>query len=160
MLGVSLSCKITNINHNLLSFLDECKSMLELKQLHAVVISFGLSQDNPFISKILCFSALSNSGDINYSYRVFSQLSSPTIFSWNTIIRGYSNSKNPIQSLSIFLKMLRLGVAPDYLTYPFLVKASARLLNQETGVSVHAHIIKTGHYPEFFDSHVCCLREN
>jgi len=160
MLGVSLACKITNISHNLLSLLDKCKSILELKQLHAVVISCGLSQDDPFISKILCFSALSNSGDINYSYRVFSQLSSPTIFSWNTIIRGYSNSKNPIQSLSIFLKMLRLGVAPDYLTYPFLVKASARLLNQETGVSVHAHIIKTGHYPEFFDSHVCCLREN
>lgn len=150
MLGVSLSCKITNLNQNLLSLLDKCKSMLELKQLHAVVISFGLSQDDLFISKILCFAALSNPGDINYSYRVFSQLSSPTIFNWNTIIRGYSNSKIPTHSLSILLKMLRLGVAPDYFTYPFLVKASARLLNQETGVSVHAHIIRTGHESDRF----------
>ncbi|WVY98162.1 hypothetical protein V8G54_030313 [Vigna mungo] len=99
MLGVSWSCKITNLNQNLLSLIEKCKSMLELKQLHAVVISFGLSQDEPFISKILWFSALSNSGDINYSYRVFSQLSSPTIFNWNTIIRGYSNSKIPVNSL-------------------------------------------------------------
>jgi len=150
MLGVSWSCKITNLNQNLLSLLEKCKSMLELKQLHAVVISFGLSQDDPFISKILCFSALSNSGDINYSYRVFSQLSIPTIFNWNTIIRGYSNSKTPVNSLSVFLKMLRLGVAPDYFTYPFLVKASARLLNQELGVSVHAHIIQTGHESDRF----------
>ncbi|KAK7280616.1 hypothetical protein RJT34_25681 [Clitoria ternatea] len=149
MLGV-LSCKIASINQTALSLLDKCKSMLELKQLHAVVISFGLSQDDPFISKILCFSALSNSGDIDYSYRVFSQLSTPTIFSWNTIIRGYSSSKNPIRSLFIYIKMMRLGVAPDYLTYPFLVKASARLLNQETGVSVHAHIIKTGHESDRF----------
>ncbi|XP_047179696.1 pentatricopeptide repeat-containing protein At5g08305 isoform X1 [Vigna umbellata] len=150
MFGVSWSCKITNLNQNLLSLIEKCKSMLELKQLHAVVISFGLSQDDPFISKILCFSALSNSGDINYSYRVFSQLSSPTIFNWNTIIRGYSNSKIPVNSLSIFLKMLRLGVAPDYFTYPFLVKASARLLNQEIGVSVHAHIIQSGHESDRF----------
>ncbi|KAK7390793.1 hypothetical protein VNO78_18872 [Psophocarpus tetragonolobus] len=150
MLGVSLLCEITNVNQNLLSLFDKCKSMLELKQLHAVVISIGLSQDDSFISKILCFSALSNLGDIRYAYRVFSQLSSPTIFSWNTIIRGYANSKNPIQSLSTFLKMLRLGVAPDYFTYPFLIKASARLLNQETGVSVHAHIIKTGHESDRF----------
>ncbi|KAK7343317.1 hypothetical protein VNO77_11970 [Canavalia gladiata] len=148
MLSASLS--IANINQTLLSLLDKCKSMLELKQLHALVICFGLSQDDPFLSKILCFSALSNSGDIHYSYKVFSQISSPTIFSWNTIIRGYSNSKNPIHSLSIFLKMLRHGVAPDYLTYPFLVKTSSRLLNQETGVSVHAHIIKTGHESDRF----------
>lgn len=137
-------------SQSLLTLLHECKSMLQLKQLHAFIISFGLSQQDPFISKILCFSALSNSGDIDYAYRVFSQLYSPTIFNWNTIIRGYSNSKTPNRSLSIFPDMLRLGVAPDYLTYPFLVKASARLLNQINGVSVHAHIIKTGHESDTF----------
>ncbi|KAI5401760.1 pentatricopeptide repeat-containing protein At5g08305 [Lathyrus oleraceus] len=150
MLGGSLSCKTANINGTLLYLLGKCRSMLELKKLHAIGISFGLSHEDSFIYKILSFSALSNSGDIDYSYRVFSQLSSPTIFSWNTIIRGYSNSNNPIRSLFIFLKMLRHGVAPDYLTYPFLVKASARLSKQESGVSVHAQIIKTGHESDRF----------
>ncbi|XP_058774924.1 pentatricopeptide repeat-containing protein At5g08305-like isoform X2 [Vicia villosa] len=150
MLGGSLSCKTADINGTLLNLLGNCKSMLELKKLHAIGISFGLSHEDSFMYKILSFSALSNSGDIDYSYRVFSQLSSPTIFSWNTIIRGYSNSKNPIHSLFIYLKMLRHGVAPDYLTYPFLVKASARLSKQESGVSVHAQIIKTGHESDRF----------
>lgn len=150
MPGVSLSCETANLSQTLLSLLGKCKSMLELKKLHAMVISFGLSQEDPYVSKILNFSALSNLGDIDYSYRVFSQLHNPPIFSWSIIIRGYSNSKNPIHSLSIFLKMLRHGVAPDYLTYPFLVKAAARLSNQESGVSVHAHIIKTGHESDRF----------
>ncbi|KAE9589252.1 hypothetical protein Lal_00000153 [Lupinus albus] len=150
MVGVLSSSNFANRTQVLLTFLDKCKSMLELKQLHAVVISLGLSQDRIFISKILYFSALSHSRDIVYSHKVFSHLSTPTIFSWNTIIRGYSCSKNPNRSLSIFLDMLRLGVAPDYLTYPFLVKASARLLNQQMGVSVHAHLIKTGHESDAF----------
>lgn len=152
MLGLSsVSCKNANLNQTVLfSLLTKCKSMLELKQLHAVLICFGLSQDDPFISKVLSFSALSNSGDINYSYRVFSHLLNPTIFSWNTIIRGYSISKNPNRSFSVFLKMLRFGVSPDYLTYPFLVKASSRLLNQEAGEFVHALIVKTGHVSDRF----------
>ncbi|KAI4346166.1 hypothetical protein L6164_013239 [Bauhinia variegata] len=150
MLGVSLLSKNVYTNRMLLNLLDKCKSMLELKQLHAMVLSFGLSKDDLFISRILSFSALSNSGDIDYSYKVFSQLSCPRIFFWNTIIRGYSNSKNPNRSISIFIRMLRLGVVPDYLTYPFLVKASARLLKQETGESVHVHIVKTGHGSDIF----------
>lgn len=152
MLGASsFSCKNVNISKTLLLYLStECKSMHELKQLHAILISLGLSQDEAFTSKLLSFSALSNSGNVSYSYRVFSHLSNPTIFSWNTIIRGYSISKNPNRSFSVFLRMLRLGVSPDYLTYPFLVKASARLLDQQNGVSVHSHIVKTGHESDRF----------
>ncbi|KAK4261914.1 hypothetical protein QN277_004850 [Acacia crassicarpa] len=149
--GSSVSCKNVNISQTLLlNILTRCKSMHELKQLHAILFSLGLSQDDAFTSELLSFSALSNSADISYSYRVFSHLSNPTIFSWNTIIRGYSISKNPNRSFSVFLRMLRLGASPDYLTYPFLLKASARLLNQQNGVSVHAHIVKTGHASDRF----------
>ena len=118
--------------------------MLELKQIHALITTLGLSQDDPFVSKILSFSASSERGDINYSYKLFSQLPNPKTFNWNTIIRGYSNSKNPNLSISVFVEMLRAGVSPDYLTYPFLVKASSRLLKWELGVAVHAHVMKTG----------------
>jgi len=144
MLNVSLPCKNASVNQTLISILDQCKSMLELKKTHALITTLGLSQDDPFVSKILSFSAISDWGDIEYSYRVFSQLSSPKTFVWNTIIRGYSNSKNPNPSISVFVKMLRVGVSPDYLTYPFLMKASARLLKRELGAAVHAHVVQTG----------------
>lgn len=143
MLHASLP-KPTCINQTLITVLDQCKSMHELKQIYALITTLGLSQDDPFVSKILSFSALSDWGDINYSHRLFSQLHNPKTFYWNTIIRGYSNSKNPNPSVSVFIKMLRAGVSPDYLTYPFLVKASARLLKLELGAAVHTHVLKTG----------------
>ena len=143
MLHASLP-KPTCINQTLITVLDQCKSMHELKKIYALITTLGLSQDDPFVSKILSLSALSDWGDINYSHRLFSQLHNPKTFYWNTIIRGYSNSKNPNPSVSVFIKMLRVGVSPDYLTYPFLVKASARLLKLELGAAVHTHVLKTG----------------
>ncbi|XVF44562.1 hypothetical protein PTKIN_Ptkin02bG0134700 [Pterospermum kingtungense] len=124
--------------------LDKCKSLSELKQIHALVITFGLCHDDPISSKLLSFAALSDTGNIDYAYRVFSRLPTPKVFNWNTIIRGYSNSKNPNKSFSVFIKMLRAGVVPDYLTYPFLVKTSARLLKPELGGAIHAHALKNG----------------
>lgn len=46
--------------------------------------------------------------------------------------------------------MLRNGVSPDYLTYPFLAKASAKLLNRQLGMAVHVHVAKTGHEVDRF----------
>ncbi|XP_042492131.1 pentatricopeptide repeat-containing protein At5g08305 [Macadamia integrifolia] len=133
-----------NLNNCLISFLDRCKSMLELRQIHALIITFGLSEDDFFMSRVLSFSAVSDSGDIHYSNQVFRHLSNPTIFNWNTIIRGYSRSKNPNGSISIFIEMLRAGVSPDHLTFPFLAKSSARLSSLQHGVAVHNCIAKTG----------------
>ncbi|KAK9938806.1 hypothetical protein M0R45_015526 [Rubus argutus] len=115
---------ITNLHEN-------CKSMWELKQIHALLLTCGLSQQQSFASQIINFSALSDSGNIDYSYQVLTQLPTPTVFDWNAVIRGYSKSRNPNRSISVFVKMLRDGVSPDYLTYPFLAKASARLLKRE-----------------------------
>ncbi|VVA36149.1 PREDICTED: pentatricopeptide repeat-containing [Prunus dulcis] len=145
MLNLSFpSCKNANIIQKLVTLHEKLKSMFELKQIHALLLTCGLSQEQSLTSKILSFLALSDLGNIDYSYRVLSQLPNPTIFDWNTVIRGYSKSKNPNRSISVFVKMLRDGVSPDYLTYPFLAKASARLLKRELGVAVHAHIAKNG----------------
>lgn len=124
--------------------------MSELKQIHALLLTFGLCQGHPFASKILSFSALSDSGNIDYSSRFLSQLSIPSIFDWNTVIRGYSKSKNPNGSISVFIKMLRDGVTPDHLTYPFLAKASASLLKREIGVAIHARVSKHGYESDRF----------
>ncbi|KAE8686851.1 Pentatricopeptide repeat-containing protein [Hibiscus syriacus] len=128
----------------LFNVLSKCKSFSELKQIHALVITFGLLRDEPLSSKLLSVAALSDAGDIDYAYRLFSRLPTPGVFDWNTIIRGYSGSKNPNKSFSVFIKMLRAGVLPDHLTYPFLAKASARLLKPDLGGAIHGHALKNG----------------
>lgn len=126
--------------------------MHSLKQIHALLITLGLSEDDPFVSRMLSFGALSDSGNIDYSCKVLLHLSNPRIFYWSTVIRGYSKSKNPNKSISMFVKMLRAGVSPDHLTYPFLAKASAILAKRELAVAVHAQIAKTGHESDLFIS--------
>lgn len=138
-----------NQNNRLISLLGKGTSMSELKKLHARLIVAGLPHDDTLVSKIISFSATSNLGDVNYSYQVFLKLSHPTIFNWNTIIRAYSQSKNPNRSISIFVEMLRNGVTPDHLTYPFLAKAAARLLSPQ-GLAIHACIAKTGYESDRF----------
>ncbi|XP_059633360.1 pentatricopeptide repeat-containing protein At5g08305 [Cornus florida] len=134
----------------LCTVLDKCKSMAELKQVHALLIALNLSQDEAFASRLLSFAAISDSAFVDYSYRIFLQLSAPTIFHWNTIIRGYSKSKNPNKSISVFVEMLRIGVTPDHLTYPFLVKASAHLSKLRLGTAVHGRVLKTGYESDRF----------
>lgn len=150
MLNATSLLKNVNPNHNLFSFLDKYKSISELKQFHALYITFGLPQDNPFTSKLLSFAATSNSYNIDYAYAIFRQLSYPTIFNWNTIIRGYSKCKNPIKSVSVFIEMLRDGVSPDHLTYPFLAKAAAHLPGIWLGLAVHCHILRNGYESDRF----------
>ncbi|CAH9099978.1 unnamed protein product [Cuscuta epithymum] len=152
MWNVSLLRPTSILKSALTTLLDNCKSMPELKQIHGLMIALGLSQDEHFMSKILSFLALSDSGDINYSCWVLSSLVNPQIFHWNTVIRGYSKSKNPNRSVSVFIKMLNAGALPDYLTFPFLVKASSRILKRELGCSVHAHIHKRGFESDMFVS--------
>ncbi|KAL6196141.1 hypothetical protein ACLB2K_031756 [Fragaria x ananassa] len=93
--------------------------MSDLMQIHALLLTSGLSQQQSSTSQIINFSALSDSGNIDYSYRVLTQLPTPTVFDWNAVTRGYSKSRNPNRSISVFIKMLRHGASPDYLTYPF-----------------------------------------
>ncbi|KAF5939502.1 hypothetical protein HYC85_023761 [Camellia sinensis] len=144
MLNASLLSKNVNLSQTLIALLDKCKSISHLRQIHALLVAFGLTQDDPFASRILSFAATFDSADIAYSHRIFRHLHNPTIFNWNTIIRGYSKTKNPIKSISIFVEMLRIGISPDYLTYPFLAKASARLSDLNLGVAIHGRIAKTG----------------
>ncbi|POO03546.1 Pentatricopeptide repeat [Trema orientale] len=124
--------------------------MSELKQIHAHLLTYGLHQQDSFASKILSFSALSDLGSVDYSFQFLSQLSNPTSFNWNTVIRGYSKSRNPNRSISIYVRMLRDGVKPDQFTYLFLTKASASLLKRELGEAVHALTVKHGYESDIF----------
>lgn len=69
----------------------------------------------------------------------------PNLFSWNTIIRGFSQSSTPQIAISLFIHMLVSSpIQPDRLTYPSLFKAYAQLGLAHDGAQLHARIIKLG----------------
>ncbi|KAH6831372.1 Pentatricopeptide repeat superfamily protein [Perilla frutescens var. hirtella] len=132
------------------ALLDKCNSWSHLKQIHALLTTSGLSKTDPFAWKILSFSATSASSDISYAHRFFLQLSNPTLLHYNALIRGFANSKNPVKCFLIFAKMLLNGVVPDYLTFPFLAKAAARLSDRKLAGSVHGHLLRRGLQSDLF----------
>ncbi|CAA2963421.1 pentatricopeptide repeat-containing At5g08305 [Olea europaea subsp. europaea] len=74
------------------------------------------------------------------------------VFHYNAIIRAFSSTKNPYKSVSTFISMLRNDVVPNHLTYPFLAKASARILNLKLAGSVHGLVFRTGYASDMFVS--------
>ncbi|CAI0416360.1 unnamed protein product [Linum tenue] len=141
----SLLCKNGVQNDTLISILARCSSLPQLKQIHALVITLRLPQVDTFVSRIESFSEPSNSNCLDYCYRVLSNLPNPApTFAWNEVIRRYSGTRFPNRALSAFVQMLRTGVSPGHLTYPFLFKASSRLFDLKLGLSVHARTTKEG----------------
>ncbi|KAL7149713.1 hypothetical protein ABFS83_05G059200 [Erythranthe nasuta] len=134
------------------TLLDKCNSWPQLKQIHGLLTTSGLSRNDPFAWKIISFGATSASADVDYAHRHFRRLPSPTLFHYNAVVRGFSNSKNPIKCVHVFAQMLMNGVVPDYLTYPFVVKASARVSDPKLGASVHGHVLRNGFASDVFIS--------
>lgn len=132
----------------LLTLLDQPRSISQFKHIHALLITSGLSHQPPFNSKL--FSLLANAGHADYTHRLLLHCPNPSVINWNAVIRAYSWSRTPNKSIRVFVEMLRFGVCPDHFTYPFLVKASARLSSIEHGTSVHSLVIKTGHHLDLF----------
>ncbi|KAJ4709310.1 Pentatricopeptide repeat, partial [Melia azedarach] len=129
-------------NPSILSLLQRCLNMNELKQMHAHAITNGLYRFTFVTSKILAFSALSPHGDLHHAETVFNQISIPNIFDFNTMIMGFLQNSKPEMVLSVYTKMRSLGIEANARTFTVLVKAcvSLSLLDQ-----VYCQIHKFGH---------------
>ncbi|KAK9115538.1 hypothetical protein Sjap_014485 [Stephania japonica] len=133
--------------HPLLTQLDSCKTMRELTQIHALIIkedTFSPYQSSSATTKLISFAAISPNGSLHYAKSIFNHLQNADIFNCNTLIRGLSNSKTPIQALSLYQNMLQRGLSPNNFTYPFVIKACTVSSLTRYGTSVHAHVCKIG----------------
>ncbi|KAL3752928.1 hypothetical protein ACJRO7_000340 [Eucalyptus globulus] len=126
-----------------------CRSMADLKQVHARMIKTGEVQDPLAAAEILRFCALSGRRDLRYARAVFARMPRPNCFSWNTIIRALAESDGDalqqLEALVLFREMVRDGdVEPNGFTFPSVLKACARLGRVEEGRQVHGMVAKRG----------------
>lgn len=135
-----------NNHSSLLSSLTECKSMSQLKQIHAQALRTALPQQHKTLliySRIIHFASFA---DLDYAFRVFYQIENPNSFTWNTLIRACARSVDAKpQAIVLFQRMIEQGnVLPDKHTFPFALKACAYLFAFSQGKQAHAHIFKRG----------------
>ncbi|XAR72516.1 hypothetical protein NMG60_11019184 [Bertholletia excelsa] len=119
-------------------------SKFKLKQIHAFSIRNGVPLDSPDFGKHLIFKLVSLSAPMSYANHIFAQIQLPNIFTWNTMIRGYAETENPVPAVEIYQKMRVNSVEPDTHTYPFLLKAIAKLMAVREGEKVHCIAIRNG----------------
>ncbi|GAV89082.1 PPR domain-containing protein/PPR_2 domain-containing protein/DYW_deaminase domain-containing protein [Cephalotus follicularis] len=103
----------------------------------------GLFFDTFSASKLLAACAVSTFSSLDYARNVFDQIPQPNLYTWNTLIRAYASSPEPIEGLVIFLLMLyECPEFPNKFTFPFVVKAAAEGSNLLVGQAIQGMVIK------------------
>ena len=99
--------------------------MAKLKQLDAQIILYRLTTENITLGKLIAFCAMADAGEPRHAPLVFEQVNEPNKFMYNSLIRGYSNSDDPLKSLLLCRKMIGSGLSPSEFTLPFILKVCA-----------------------------------
>ncbi|KAL9426489.1 hypothetical protein AB3S75_033302 [Citrus x aurantiifolia] len=132
------------------SVFSACSSLLHHecgRQIHGTCIKFGLGRDI-FTRCSLC-DMYAHCCLLDFARRVFDEIESPDLASWNAIIAGVAGRSNANKAMSLFSEMRKLELMPDGLTVRSLLCACTSPLTLYQGMQVHSYNIKMG-----FDSNV------
>ncbi|KAI3953839.1 hypothetical protein MKW98_017663 [Papaver atlanticum] len=128
---------------------EKCTTMKDLKRIHGHIIRTGLHFNTLILAKMLRFVSVSPNGNLRYAHILFAQIQQPNTFFYNTLIRGYSKSPYPVESLHLFNIMRRNSVDPDEFTFTFLLKARSRMISLG-GNEIHGEVLKCGFCSHLF----------
>nr|DAD47914.1 TPA_asm: hypothetical protein HUJ06_017851 [Nelumbo nucifera] len=132
------------------SLIRNCRNVRELKQLHAQVTKMGLVQSPSSISNLIAACAeMATSQSLDYARKAFElfvkdEAAANYLFMWNCLIRGYSSAAIGDEAISLYLRMVTQGLAPDHFTFPFLLSACTKVAAFQEGFQAHASLIKMG----------------
>ncbi|ESQ32824.1 hypothetical protein EUTSA_v10004197mg [Eutrema salsugineum] len=129
-------------------FLRNCSNFSQLKQIHAKIIRYNLTNDQLLVRQLISVS--SSLGETRYASLVFSQLQSPSTFTWNLMIRSLSVNDKPREALLLFILMLSHQSQLDKFTFPFVIKACLASSSLRLGTQVHGLAIKSGFFSDVF----------
>ncbi|XP_050235254.1 pentatricopeptide repeat-containing protein At3g26630, chloroplastic-like [Mercurialis annua] len=131
-----------------LILLQNCSKFTHLKLIQAKIIRHNLSNDQLLTRKLLqlCFSYQK----FQYATLIFNQIENPDTFTWNFIIRAYTNNGSSQQALLLYNIMISRGFEPDKFTFPFVIKSCLACSALHKGKEVHGFAIKTGFWNDTF----------
>ncbi|XP_068646897.1 pentatricopeptide repeat-containing protein At3g16610 [Aristolochia californica] len=137
------------------SVLETCarsKLLEEGKAVHHHMLKNGSTiRKNPLLlEKVACMYI--NCGEIELARLVFDEIRGPSIFMWNSMIRGYAWNGPFERAIDLYDRMVHLGVRPNKFTFPFVLKACAALLALGDAKKIHRHAKSTGFDCDLFVS--------
>ncbi|PIA46824.1 hypothetical protein AQUCO_01500399v1 [Aquilegia coerulea] len=128
-----------------LSLLQNCKTQLDIKQIHALTIKTSTFPQTSISSKLLSLYADPKFGNLEYARSFFNQIETPNSFAWNTIIKSYIENHRSNDGLLLFCELLNESdILPDHFTLPCVIKGCTRLSAIEEGKQIHGLVFKNG----------------
>ncbi|KAG9451327.1 hypothetical protein H6P81_011292 [Aristolochia fimbriata] len=122
--------------------IQSCISKTCLKQIHARLIRTCFIQGTAVLMKFL---SQSLKLDMDYSSRVLSQTSEPSMSLCNTILKEYSHGASPEDAFNLYKLMKRQGIGPSPFSASFVIKACNYMQSVVGARQMHAAIIRDGH---------------
>ncbi|KAJ4824416.1 hypothetical protein Tsubulata_033282 [Turnera subulata] len=128
-----------------IALLQICGSSIpKLRQIHAFSIRHGVPLTNLDMAKNLMYTIVSLAAPMPYAHRIFTQIQNPNVFAWNTLIRGYAESENPEPAIHLYRQLHAKSIEPDAHTFPFLLKAVAKVVDLRVGEQIHSVATRNG----------------
>ncbi|KAG0477523.1 hypothetical protein HPP92_014364 [Vanilla planifolia] len=122
--------------------LDQCSSFNHLSQVHSFMFGRGLDQDNLLLSKFI--NVCSALGFKDYAFIVFDRKQKPDLYLFNTMIRSLCRLDSAKDAIDIFNRIQVMGFRPDTFSFPFVLKAAARLCAVQVGRGIHGQVTRFG----------------
>ncbi|KAI3726951.1 hypothetical protein L1987_66758 [Smallanthus sonchifolius] len=143
-----------NISKTLNQLLNQRPPLLQLKQIHAQVITQSLSSYSLLIDSLIHCYLSTNS--LTFARTLFHQYPNypPSILLWNLMIRSYSKLQNSPEPINLFRQLNGLEhdhlVAPDSYTFTFLITSCTHQNSELHGKFIHGIVLKIGHISNLY----------
>lgn len=134
------------LEHKLNFVLDDCKTVSQIREVHAHLLRRGLDQNCYVLTKLIRALTKLHVPMDTYPRLVFEQVRYPNPFLWTAMVRGYSLQGLLPQSIAFYSCMRRAGIGPVSFTFSALFKACGDVLDVELGRQIHAQTIFIGRF--------------
>lgn len=126
--------------------------MEHLKEIQTHLFKNNLEQNKEALNKSLIVLTDPSLENLKYAEKNFNFVESPSLFSYNVMIKAYVKSYGFKKALGLFDQLRIQGLWADNFTYPFVFKAIACLGEVLLGRKIHGFAIKCGIE---YDCYVC-----
>lgn len=123
--------------------LSSCGNALEsilAKQMHGLIVKHGFCHNVILASSLV--DVYGKCHLIDEARRIFDEIESPNLVSWNVIVRRYLEAGNGSEALTMFSRMIREGFRPMNFTFSNALISCCRIMAQEEGRQIHAVAVK------------------
>ncbi|KAL6005288.1 hypothetical protein ACLOJK_005851 [Asimina triloba] len=125
--------------------LQPVQDLNSLRQIHAHILKsppqLSIHTQNALIA---LYSLFNHMDSAILAFQRITPNASPTTFTYNMIIRGFSTHGPHLKTLEFYSHLLHSHTLPDKFTYPFVLKACAALSAVDVAREAHGRAIRSG----------------